>query len=159
MSYKQVHKGKTFPPNSKFPEHCYFEGCTFQATCYFGEGCHFVNCKFTKCCPKKNQNAPSKVVKGIVESSTLESVHLDKETLGVNNKSTGYKVIDESWSRAGVTRGNTEDVCLCYCTPPNPCAGVSIPPKDGGTPPVDKVADCQPCPRNQGFGDSKVTAK
>lgn len=154
MSYQKVYKGKTFTPGKKFPERCYFEGCTIQATCTFGEGCYFVDCTFQKCCPSQNNNPPSVIKAGIVENCTLESVTLDKETLGVNNKSTGYKVKDKSWSRDGIVRGDKESVCLCYLTEPNPCKGVSLASKENEPATPEPVETCKPCTPNRGYGDS-----
>lgn len=158
MSYRKVYKGQTFSPGTKFPEYCYFEGCTIQATCTFGVGCHFINCTFQKCCPSQNNNPPSEIKAGIVENCTLEAVSLDAETLGVNNKNTGYKVQDLSWSRGGIVRGNAKAVCLCYCQPPEPCNGVSLASREDKTPTPEPVATCSPCTPNRGYGDSPTNA-
>lgn len=139
MSYTKIYKGVTFPPNSKFPDFCYFDGCTFQATCTFGVGCHFINCTFQKCCPKYYRNQPSQVKSAIVIDSTLESVSLDNNTLGHNNKNTGYMVTDMSYTRDGVTHGTGQRSDSMQ----NCCLGVSISPTDVGV-----VATCKPCEEN-----------
>lgn len=156
MSYKKVYKGKNFPPNTKFPERCYFEGCTFKATCTFGVGCHFINCKFEKCCPKQNNNPPSQVKEAIVENCTLESVTLDAKTLGKNNKSTGYMVTDNSYKRDGVVRGNKDDFCLCLFPKDVGCAGVSVTSVENKPIKQEPVAKCKPTQPNRGYGDSEV---
>lgn len=128
MSYKKVLKGQTLGPGASFPDNCYFENCIIKATCSFGPGCHFINCTFQKCCPKNNNNQPSKVKSGIVVNSKLESVSLDKNTLGDNNTSTGYMVSDMSYKRDAVGHGqgfNSTEMQNC-------CAGVSISPTDVG---------------------------
>lgn len=134
MAYQQYYKGQTFPPGSTFPDHVMFESCTFKATCTFGVGCHFDGCKFQRCCPRPNNNSPSKIKSGIVVNSTLESVSLDANTLGHNNTNTGYMVTDMSWSRAGVTHGAGQSSDRME----NCCLGVTISPTDVGTfPPCD----------------------
>lgn len=70
---------------------------------------------------------------------TLESVSLDANTLGHNNKNTGYMVTDMSYKRAGIVQGtgqNSERMDCCTL-------GVSISPTDVGV-----VATCDPCVEN-----------
>lgn len=154
MSYTQTHENKQFPPNSTFPDHCFFKGCTFKATCTFGIGCHFIGCTFME----EQDNPPSVIKEGIVESSTLAAVTLESTTLSVNNKDTKKKTQDKGWHRDGTYRGQSDDVCICYCVSPVPCAGVSIAPADNKPSTIQTVANCTvPCDPNQGFGDSQVT--
>lgn len=139
MAYQQVHKGKTFPPGSTFPDFCKFENCTFQATCTFGVGCHFITCTFQKCCYPHYNNSPSQVKSGIVVNSTLESVSLDKNTLGHNNKNTGYMVTDMSYIREGVTHGTAQRSDKMECCE----LGVSLSPTDVGVVAVCPDAICK----------------
>ena len=139
MASQQVHKGKTFPPGSSFPDYCEFENCTFQATCTFGVGCHFIGCNFQRCCPKHNNNRPSEIKSGIVVNSTLESVSLDANTLGYNNRNTGYMVQDMSYKRDGIVHGTGQRSDQMDC-----CAlGVTLSPTDKGV-----VITCDPCSEN-----------
>lgn len=145
MAFQKIFKGQTFPPNTVFPEHCYFEGCTFQASCKIAAGSVVKGCTFVKCCPKPYSNPNSEVKDSIVVDSTLEYVTIDKGTLSVNNKNTGNRVQDNGWKRDGVVVGSEEKFCLCYCVFPTPCQqGVSVPPKDGEKPEAQPVTTCMP---------------
>lgn len=70
---------------------------------------------------------------------TLESVSLDANTLGHNNKNTGYMVTDMSYKRDGITRGTGQSSEKMDCC----TLGVSISPTDVGV-----VATCDPCAEN-----------
>ncbi len=153
MAYTQIFENQTFPPGSTFPENCYFKGCTFQATCTFGEGCMFDGCTFQKCCYPQYQNPPSEVKSSIVVKTTLESVNLDKNTLGVDNVDTGYKVQDQSYKRAPHNMGSAGKYDTCNDKPIDPCKGFSLSPEAEKPEPLSK--DCKPKCEKRGYEEKK----
>lgn len=113
--FQQIVSGGSIGPGATFPDNCYFENVTILATCTFGKGSIFKNCSFQKCCPKPNNNSPSKVVESIVENCSLESVSIDAKSLSINNKSTGYMVQDMGVKNPeGQARGVTEQSKLSW---------------------------------------------